>query len=142
MQSIILKKVSKLLLAISLLLAFFFLIRGHHEPGGGFIGGILASAGFIFYAMIHGTKSVEKIIRINTRFIMAMGLSIAVMAFFIPVFFGQAPLTGIWVSVSPLPGMDWHLGTPLLFDMGVFFVVVGVILSIIFSVMEVLEWNL
>ena len=64
MQSIILKKVSKLLLGISLILAVFFLLRGHHKPGGGFIGGILASAGFIFYAMIHGTKAVEKLIHI------------------------------------------------------------------------------
>ena len=142
MQSIILKKVSKLLLGISLILAVFFLLRGHHKPGGGFIGGILASAGFIFYAMIHGTKAVEKLIRVNTRFVMALGLTLAVTAFFIPVLLGQAPMTGIWVTLSPFPGMEAHLGTPLLFDLGVFFVVLGVILSIIFSIMEVLEWNL
>ena len=142
MHSIILKKVSKLLLIMSVILAVFFLLRGHNKPGGGFIAGILASAGFIFYAMIHGTKAVEKRIRVDTRFVRALGLTLSVAACFIPVLLGQAPLTGIWITLPLWPGGDLPLGTPLLFDLGVFFVVVGVILSIIFSIMEVLEWNL
>jgi multicomponent Na+:H+ antiporter subunit B len=141
MRNIILEKIATLFLRVMALSAIALLLRGHNQPGGGFIGGIILSTGFILYGMVFGTSKIRKVMVFDSRIWMGIGLLLVVTAALIPAFAGQPPLTGLWFTAHlPLIG-TFHMGTPQLFDTGVFIAVVGVILSIIITIMEVLQWN-
>ncbi|MDX9929825.1 MAG: MnhB domain-containing protein [Bacteroidales bacterium] len=141
MRNLILRKISKLYLLAMVTFSVFILLRGHNNPGGGFIGGIITSTGFIFYGIINGSESVKRLLRISTIELMGAGLLAGIIALMIPLFSGLEPFTGLWLDVRITAGMVLHLGTPLLFDTGIYLVVTGVILSIIISIMDVVKWN-
>jgi multicomponent Na+:H+ antiporter subunit B len=113
--------------------AFYLLLRGHNLPGGGFIGGLASSISFLLLSLAMGVGELHKIIRIDPVRIAAGGLLLAVLTGLLPVFAGGPFLehSNFHVDLGPLLG-DWHFGTPLLFDIGVYFVVVGVTCKIIF----------
>ncbi|WP_026473006.1 MnhB domain-containing protein [Alkaliflexus imshenetskii] len=141
MQNIILEKIASLFLKAMIIVSFWLLLRGHDEPGGGFIAGIIASTGFILYAIVYGSVAVEKILRWNTRNWMGIGLGIIFIAIIIPIFMGYPPLTGVWMPTPSFLDGFIHIGTPILFDIGVYIAVIGIILSILITIMEVLKWN-
>jgi multicomponent Na+:H+ antiporter subunit B len=141
MKNIILEKIARLFLQVMAVFAILLLLRGHNKPGGGFIAGIIIATGFIMYGMVFGSAAIERILHFNTRKWMGVGLLLVLLAAVIPVFMGLPPLTGMWyVDKLPLLG-ELHLGTPLLFDTGIFIGVIGVILSIVITIMDVLKWN-
>jgi len=140
MRNLILEKISKLYLIVMIVLSVFILLRGHNNPGGGFIGGIITSTGFIFYGIINGSEKVKKMLKISTIELMGAGLFMGLIALFIPLFSGREPFTGVWMEFTLFSSVT-HIGTPLLFDTGIYFVVTGVFLSIIISVMDVVKWN-
>ncbi|MBE0676045.1 MAG: cation:proton antiporter [Bacteroidales bacterium] len=141
MRNTILEKISKLYLIVMIIMSVFILLRGHNNPGGGFIGGIITSTGFIFYGIINGSARVKGLLRISTIELMGMGLLLGLIALIIPVFMGMEPFTGVWLHFSLFEGKEIHLGSPLLFDTGIYLVVTGVFLSIIISVMDVVKWS-
>jgi multisubunit Na+/H+ antiporter MnhB subunit len=136
MRNLILERIAGLFLYVMVGFAIFLLLRGHNRPGGGFIAGIIAAAGFLLYGIVFGSEQVLKKIGFNPRYIIGTGLLISFMAAVMPMAAGKPPLTGLWITV-----MGIHLGTPLLFDIGVFVLVVGIIVSIITNIMDVLKWN-
>ncbi len=119
-----------------IVLAIYLLWRGHNEPGGGFIAGIMAAIGYVFYAIIFGTEAARKKMILSPFSFIGIGLLTSVTSAFLPLLAGKAPLTGLWTEIGGIV-----LGTPLLFDVGVFLVVFGVINAIVLTIMEVLEWN-
>jgi len=141
MRNIILIKISRLYLVVMIIFSVFILLRGHNNPGGGFIGGIITSTGFIFYGIINGSERVKLLLRITTIELMGAGLLLGLVSLLIPVFMGREPFTGMWIHSEILGSAGIHLGTPLLFDTGIYLVVTGVFLSIIISVMDVIKWN-
>jgi multisubunit Na+/H+ antiporter MnhB subunit len=140
MKNIILEKISKLYLIVMVIFSVFVLMRGHNNPGGGFIGGIITATGFIFYGIINGSEKIKKMLVISTIELMGAGLLLGVIALMIPVFRGMEPFTGLWLEFNLLSSVV-HLGTPLIFDTGIYLVVTGVFLSIIISIMDVVKWN-
>jgi len=124
-----------MLLPLLLLFSVFLLLRGHNEPGGGFVGGLIAAAAFALYAFAEGADAARFVLRIAPRTLIATGLATAVLSALVaPVFAGLPFMTGLWSKVT-LPAIG-KLGTPLFFDLGVFQVVLGVTLLIIFSLAE------
>ncbi len=136
MKSLILKTTATFLLPLILLFSLFLLIRGHHDPGGGFAGGLVASGAFGLYAIAFGTRSVRRMVAIPPFTLMALGLFVAMFSGFLGLFQGKPFLTGVWGKLSLGAFGDISLGTPLFFDVGVYLVVLGVLLSIFFSLME------
>lgn len=134
MKSIILQTTSKLILPILMIFSFFLLLRGHNEPGGGFIGGLVAASGIIFYTMAFGTKMARILLRVNPFSIIASGLLIAIASAIYSIFFGELFMTGKWTSFA-LPVIG-KVGTPLIFDIGVYLVVIGITVNIIFTLEE------
>lgn len=141
MRNIILEKIVRLFLQVMLVYSVYLLFRGHNNPGGGFIAGIIASTGFIFYAIIFGSERIPKMIGMSPVRWMGVGLLLVFVAAMLPVFYQKPILTGLWIPDGVPVFGPLHLGTPLLFDAGVFLVVTGVILTIVTSIMEVLKWN-
>lgn len=130
MISLILSTASKVLLPVLLVFSFFVLIRGHYEPGGGFVGGLVAASAFALYAISNGIKEARRLFPHSMLFIV-LGLSCALVSGLLSIFLNKAAFTGLWTDFA-LPVIG-KLSTPLLFDIGVYFVVIGVATSIIFT---------
>jgi multicomponent Na+:H+ antiporter subunit A len=127
--SVVLRTGARLLLAVLLLASLFMLWRGHNAPGGGFIGGLFAAAAVVLYLLAFGRGATEQLLRSSPRFWLGVGLAVAVISGLVGVVRMGAPfLTGQWTTVGGL-----KLGTPLLFDVGVFLVVVGFTLTIVLA---------
>ena len=133
-DSLILRTAARLLLVLLLVLAVFVLMRGHNEPGGGFIGGLLAAGGVAIYQLACGVEKARSLLRIEPRTLAGLGLLVALAGGMVSLFSGETFLAGVWASWE-LPGVG-KLGTPLLFDLGVFLLVIGAVLTILFTLDE------
>jgi multicomponent Na+:H+ antiporter subunit B len=135
MRSVILKIASNYLLPMLLLFSIFILLRGHYLPGGGFVGGLIASIAFVLHAFANGLNNTKGLIRIHPGFLMPVGLAIAFLSGLSPMLLTDLPfLTGLWFP-EPLSVIGM-VGSALFFDIGVYIVVVGVTLTIIFTISE------
>ncbi len=135
--SLILRTATRLLIPLMLLFALFLLERGHNAPGGGFVGGLMAASAFALYAFARGERRSAEALRVAPRTLLGVGLACAFGAGLLALFAGKAFLTSLWLYVPlPLLAEPYKLGTTLLFDVGVFLVVVGTVLLMIFSVEE------
>lgn len=134
MVSIILATASRYLLPLMLIFSFFLLLRGHNEPGGGFVGGLMAAAAYSLYLFANGVEEAKKLLRTDMLNLIALGLFFAIVSGFISVAYGQNFMTGVWLK-EELPVLG-KVGTPLLFDLGVYFLVLGITLKIIFHLAE------
>ena len=112
----------------------YFLLRGHDAPGGGFVGGLVMATGIIVQYMTSGVLWVESRLRVHPHYWIAIGLLAAGVAG-ICAWFVTAPfLTSVERDVSlPLLG-SLHLSTVLLFDIGVYMVVVGATVLMLIAV--------
>jgi multicomponent Na+:H+ antiporter subunit B len=115
---------------VLLLFAVFLLWRGHNEPGGGFVGGLVAASAFSLYLMAFGANRARRALGIQPLTLLGVGLLVALSSSVPAAVRGQPFLTAQWL-LDPIA-----LGTPMLFDIGVFFVVTGVVLMMIFSLAE------
>lgn len=136
MISLILRTATNFLLVIMLQFSLFLLLRGHNEPGGGFIAGLMAAGAFALYTIAYDAASTRRALRVDPRTLIAAGLAVAAGSGLFSLFRGAPFMTGAWGHLS-LPYFDrLALGTPLLFDAGVYLTVVGVTLMIILSLAE------
>lgn len=132
MRSVILQSASRYLLPILLLFSVFLLLRGHYYPGGGFVGGLVAAIAFVLHSFAFGTAATMKMMIFRPIAIIPFGLIIAAISMFLPAFFGLPVMTGLWFEEPfPIVGM---VGSALFFDIGVYFVVIGVVLTILFTI--------
>ena len=120
------------LLPLLLLISVIIFWRGHQLPGGGFIGGLVGGASLAAHAYAYGASATLCLIRIHPLTLVASGLVAALLSGIIGLFLGAGPFKGLWVSV-PLLGV---LGTPVLFDLGVYLLVVGFVLVFITQTSE------
>jgi multicomponent Na+:H+ antiporter subunit B len=135
-ESIILQTATRYMLPLLMLLSFFLLLRGHNKPGGGFIGGLVISTAFALYAIAYGGGAALQVLRVPPHSLIGVGLLMAGASGLVGFVTGYPFLTGHWFTLL-VPGLgELHLGTPLLFDLGVYLVVVGVTLTIILSLAE------
>ena len=111
-----------LLAPILVLLAIILLWRGHNEPGGGFIGGLVAAAAFVLFGLADNERSARQALNFDTRTFIAAGLLLAGASALLPVLFGQPFLTGLWAELQ-LFGSEVELGSPIFFDLGVYLIV-------------------
>lgn len=134
MQTLILRMASRYLLPLLLLFSIFILLRGHYLPGGGFVGGLVASIAFVLHAFANGLNNTRTLLRVHPAFFMPLGLAFAFISGLAPLFAGLPFMTAVWYpDPSPVVGT---VGSPLFFDAGVYLVVIGASLTIIFTISE------
>jgi len=137
--SLILQTGTRLLLPLLLLFSVFLLLRGHDEPGGGFIAGLVASMAFALYMFAFDVYRARGVLRIDPRNLLGIGLLLATVSGLPSLLQGQAYLTSLWWDVEvPLFG-ELKLSTPLVFDIGVYLVVIGTVLTIVLALAEAEE---
>ena len=126
MNSILLNTSTRYVGPLLLMLSLILLYRGHNLPGGGFIGGLMAASSIILLAYARGWVEAEKSLPVDPLVLMASGLTLAMLSGLPGIFLGDAYLTGLWLSPFKVVLLGKvKLGTPLLFDIGVYLAVIG-----------------
>lgn len=124
---------AKIVVPLQYAFAIYLLLRGHNLPGGGFIGGLVLASALVLRLMVHP----EKIPRLDPVSLVGAGILCAATAATFPFFTGDPFFKAIWFGDIFVPGLGkLKLGTPMLFDTGVFLGVTGVgakILSVLLS---------
>lgn len=136
MQSLILRTAGHFLLPLLLLFSLFMLFRGHNEPGGGFIAGLIAASALVLYLFSMDIASARRVLRVDPRSLLGGGMVLAVLSGVPGVFRGQAFFTAQWWELSIIGIGKLKLSTVLFFDIGVYMVVVGAVLTIMFALAE------
>lgn len=134
-SSLLLLAATRILMPLQLLYAVFLLWRGHNVPGGGFVGGLVAASAFVLFALTSGVPAGRRALRIEPSRLLSLGLGVALFAGLIGVIQGRPFLSGVWGTLR-IGSEELAIGTPLLFDIGVFLAVMGVVLTIVFTLAE------
>lgn len=135
MNTLIFRTVAPYLTSLMVLFSIFVLLRGHNEPGGGFIGGLIAASAFAIYGIACGVSPVRRAIYFHPMGIAGFGLLLASIAGLLSLFFHVPFMTGLWVKLSIFEE-PIDLSTVLMFDIGVYLVVVGTITSVALALEE------
>ncbi|MDY8108369.1 Na+/H+ antiporter subunit B [Fulvimarina sp. 2208YS6-2-32] len=135
MRTIIFRFTAPYLTSLMVLFSIFVLLRGHNEPGGGFIGGLIAASAFAIYGIACGVAPVRRAMHFHPLAIAAAGLMLAVLSGLASIFVGAEFLTGLW-AFPTFMGTEVALSSPLFFDIGVYLVVVGAISTIALALEE------
>lgn len=136
MTSMILRTTARYLTPLLLIFSVFLFWRGHNQPGGGFAGGLVAAVPFAIFSIAFSAAEARRVLHVETHVLIATGLLTALLSGVLSLFSGDPFLTGSWGTLR-LPGFpSVDLGTPVLFDLGVYLLVIGVTLSIIFALEE------
>jgi multicomponent Na+:H+ antiporter subunit B len=130
MTSLILRTSARVLMPLLLLFGLFLLLRGHNAPGGGFAGGLVVAAAYALHSFAFGGAAARRALYVDPSRLIGVGLLLAVGCGALPVLFGREFLTTLWLFP------DLGIGTPLIFDLGVFLVVIGVVLTMTFTLIE------
>ena len=136
MKSIILTTTTRLLTPMILLFSAFLLLRGHQLPGGGFIGGLIAAAAFGLYLLAFDARETRRLLRTDPRNLVSLGLIVALGSGLTGMAKGSPFLTARWGSFQFADHGQIELGTPLVFDFGVYLVVLGAALTMLITLME------
>ncbi|WP_111560994.1 Na(+)/H(+) antiporter subunit B [Rhizobium sp.] len=135
MNTLIARTIAPVLTALMLLFSVFVLLRGHNEPGGGFIGGLIAASALAIFGIIKGTGAVRRAIVFHPLSIAGAGLLMSSLAGLISILFAVPFMTGLWIY-PVIAGVEVPLSSVMLFDIGVYLVVVGAVTSIALSLEE------
>jgi multicomponent Na+:H+ antiporter subunit B len=137
MNSIILRAGTRYLAGLLILFSVYMLLRGHNEPGGGFIGGLIGAIAFVLYAIACGTAAARRALRVLPQTVAMVGLGISLLAGLAAAPFAEPLFSGQWLFVG---GSETEKGLPLstvlVFDIGVYLVVFGSVLTLVFAMEE------
>lgn len=123
MNTLIFRTMAPVIGVVMVLFSIIIVLRGHSDPGGGFIGGLIAASAAAIYGMAHGVGAVRRRLRFNPLGYAGFGVLLAIAAGLLSIFAGVPFLTGLW-----LPG--YLFGVPGVFDIGVYFTVFGTMTAI------------
>jgi len=135
MKWFVLSQSGRILFPWLIVLSLIVLYRGHNLPGGGFIGGLLCAAAFILVGLGDGMDAARRRLYLRPVTVLGIGLGVAVLSGLPGLFSDKhSYFVDQWLPDFTLPLLgDMHIGTPLIFDVGVFIVVVGFVLHSVFS---------
>lgn len=142
MKTVLLQIASKYVKWILVVFALVALLRGHNYPGGGFIGGLLVGLSVVFHNLAFlDSQSTGKSSKMRPEMYMAIGLLLILLSSLPGLLLKGYFMAGVWTSLSvPLLG-SIKIGTPFLFDIGVFMAVIGVTLMFFFTLNNIVKWK-
>lgn len=135
MNTIIFRTIAPILVSIMVVFSIFVLLRGHNQPGGGFIGGLIAASAVAIYGIAAGVTEVRAAMKVDPLSIAGFGVLLAALSGLLSLGYEVPFLTGLWTELN-IGGTKVALSTPMLFDIGVYFVVLGAISAIALALEE------
>ncbi len=136
MNTLILRTIVPLLTGLMVIYSIVVLLAGHNDPGGGFIGGLIAASAFALYGIACGVAPVRRALYFHPVSIAAFGMLLSALSGVISLYKGVPFLTGLWWFPEIARGVEVPLSTPLMFDIGVWLVVVGSLVTIALALEE------
>lgn len=128
---LIMRLIARSVLPFMLLVAAYLFFRGHQLPGGGFIAGLVTALALVLQYLADGIQWAEARTRLHYPSVIALGLSVATLAGLASLAFGHPFLTSAFVHAHwPILG-DIELASAMVFDLGVYFTVTGVVMLIL-----------
>ena len=125
MKSVIFKTTAYIVIGLMLLFSLYLLFRGHNEPGGGFIGGLIAVSASILWAIAYGSDAAERRLPLRDPLrLAAFGVLLGALSGLPALWLGDAYLTHLWATL-PLGVTELKVSTVLVFDLGVYLCVWG-----------------
>lgn len=123
------------LYAIKLLGVWLF-FRGHQQPGGGFIAGLVIAAAIALQGIAFGYSAADRLVPMKFSTLLATGLSLILLPVVVPTLFGHPPMKSAfgYIQVAGLGQMEW--ASAAIFEAGVFLVVVGMVKSVLLHIAE------
>ncbi|MCM3701900.1 Na(+)/H(+) antiporter subunit B [Paenibacillus macerans] len=135
-NNVILKSVTRVAVVIIFTFSIYLFLNGHHQPGGGFIGGLSTAAAVVLLYLSFGIEKVRENIRVDFKKLAAIGVLIAVGTGMAGAIFGKPFLFQIFGHVDlPIFG-DTELASAMIFDTGVALAVIGTAVVIILGISE------
>jgi multicomponent Na+:H+ antiporter subunit B len=135
MNTLIFRVMAGPIVTVMLIFSVFICLRGHNEPGGGFIGGLIAAAGIAVLGIADGSAAARRALRVDPMAIAGAGVVMAALSGLASLFTGSPFLTSIWAYL-PLGETSVPLSTPLVFDIGVYLVVFGTLAAVALALEE------
>lgn len=133
-NDVILQTTAKVVFFIIFLFSIHIFFAGHYTPGGGFVGGLLSTGAIILLLLAFDLKTIQQILPFDFTIVTAIGLILAVATAAGSIFFNVPFFTHAFDYFElPLFGKT-SLHTAMLFDSGVYLVVVGSAITIIQSI--------
>ena len=136
MNTLILRTIVPVLTGLMVIYSIVVLLAGHTDPGGGFIGGLIAASAFALYGIACGVAPVRRALYFHPVSIAAFGMLLSALSGVISFYKGVPFLTGLWWFPEIAKGVEVPLSTPLMFDIGVWLVVVGSLVTIALALEE------
>ncbi len=136
MNSVILQIASKYVRWMLIIFSVIMLVRGHNLPGGGFIGGLLAGLSLAYKGFAFTPSIFEKEMKIRPEIFMALGLTLIFISLWPGAVLEGTLMQGIWFTIQIPFTEGYKFGTPFLFDIGVYFAVIGVTILFLFSLSD------
>jgi multicomponent K+:H+ antiporter subunit A len=133
-ESLLLTVLTRRLLPLALLVSVYLLLRGHNLPGGGFIAGLVTGTAILTQYLAHGNDWVEMRLPPHYTSAAAIGIAIAALTGLAALAFGAPFLTSTFTYLTrPIVG-KFEVASAMVFDVGVYLAVVGVVLSILATI--------
>lgn len=138
----LLRTAQRHLVPVIVVLSLIVLWRGHNLPGGGFIGGLVAAMAGVLVYLGEGREALRKALRVPPEYLLVGGLTVALVSALWGWLAGTAFFAAGWLPAVTVPLLGKILlGTPLLFDVGVYLVVVGFSLTVLLSFERMEQWK-
>ena len=138
-RSLIMDTAARVIFHSAVILSLYLLFAGHNQPGGGFVGGLVAAAAVAMYYVAGGIDDVRSLTRLRPWTILGGGLVLASAAALVPLVLGDMVMESGYVEID-LPLLGHVKATSVLvFDTGVYLVVVGLVLMVFAAVGEEAE---
>ncbi|BEG78164.1 MULTISPECIES: MnhB domain-containing protein [Pseudomonadota] len=131
MPSIIFSTMARVFFWLMLVASILILLRGHNQPGGGFVGGLVAAMAIGVVALADGVPRARALLPLHPITVIGLGILLGIL--------GGLPgllITGNFLEHQWLLLGSFKLGTTMVFDLGVYFVVLGGMLALIFRLYE------
>jgi multicomponent Na+:H+ antiporter subunit A len=129
-RSLLLDTTVRLVFDSVLVLSIYLLFAGHNQPGGGFVGGLVAAAAIALRFVAGGIDAVRATFRVRAWTILGSGLGLAATTALVPLLVGDGPLDNAKLTWDvPLLGTV-KATSAVIFDAGVYLVVVGLVLMV------------
>ncbi len=132
--------VTRVLMPIAVMVGIYIFLRGHNQPGGGFVAGLVIAIALLMQYMASGFAWTQERKRIEYHTMIGFGVIIAGLTGMGAWLVGQPFLTSAYTYVHLPPIEEFELATAMLFDLGVFLTVLGAVMLMLYSLSRIARY--